>query len=86
MQTADAKMLPYAGKVFVLTGKDPDGKPRSFYKERIEAAGAKMAAAVSGNTDYLVIADPASTSSKAVKARKLGTKLISYQEAAAMLQ
>ena len=57
-----------------------------MYKERIEAAGAKMAAAVSGNTDYLVIADPASTSSKAVKARKLGTKLISYQEAAAMLQ
>jgi len=86
VRTADAKMLPYAGKVFVLTGKDPDGKPRSFYKERIEAAGAKMAAAVSGNTDYLVIADPASTSSKAVKARKLGTKLISYQEAAAMLQ
>ena len=86
VQAVDTEALPYAGKVFVLTGKDPDGQPRSFYKGLIEAAGAKMAAAVSGNTDYLVIADPASTSSKAVKARKLGTKLISYQEAAAMLQ
>ncbi|SFT63244.1 DNA ligase (NAD+) [Selenomonas sp. GACV-9] len=82
----DAAAMPYAGKVFVLTGKDPDGKPRNFYKELIEAAGAKMGAAVSGNTDFLVIADPASTSSKAVKARKLGTKLISYQETAEMLQ
>ncbi len=29
---------------------------------------------------YLVIADPDSTSSKAVKARKLGTKLITEEE------
>ncbi|MCR5438227.1 MAG: hypothetical protein K6F01_02100 [Selenomonas sp.] len=82
----DTETMPYAGKVFVLTGKDPAGKPRSFYKELIEGVGAKMGAAVSGNTDYLILADPNSTSSKAEKARKLGTKLLSYQEAVEMLQ
>ena len=34
---------------------------------------------------YLVIADPASTSSKAVKARKLGTKLITEAELDALV-
>ena len=85
-RAADEVPKPHAGKVFVLTGKDPQGSPRSYYKELIEAAGAKMAASVSGNTDYLVIADPESSSSKAEKARKLGTTLISYQQAAEMLQ
>lgn len=81
----DEAAMPYAGKIFVLTGKDPEGKPRSYYKELIEASGAKMTSAISGNTDYLVIADPASTSKKAEKARKLGTALISYQQTIKML-
>lgn len=82
---ADESVMPYAGKVFVLTGKDPQGNPRSYYQALIEAAGAKMATAVSGNTDYLVLADPASSSKKAETARALGTALISYQQAAKML-
>jgi DNA ligase (NAD+) len=42
-------------------------------------------AAVTKELQYLVIADPASTSSKAVKARKLGTKLITEAELEAMI-
>ena len=44
-----------------------------------------MLAAVTKELNYLVIADPASTSSKAVKARKLGTKLITEEELMAMI-
>ena len=66
------------GKVFVLTGKMP--KKRNEYEAIITSKGGIVAGSVSKNTDYLVIADVSSTSSKAVKARKLGTKLISPEE------
>lgn len=67
-----------SGKVFVLTGKMP--KKRNEYETMITSKGGIVAGSVSKNTDYLVIADVSSTSSKAVKARKLGTKLISPEE------
>lgn len=67
-----------SGKVFVLTGKMP--KKRNEYEAMITSKGGIVAGSVSKNTDYLVIADVSSTSSKAVKARKLGTKLISPEE------
>ena len=67
-----------SGKVFVLTGKMP--KKRNEYEAMITSKGGIVAGSVSKNTDYLVIADVGSTSSKAVKARKLGTKLISPEE------
>lgn len=67
-----------SGKVFVLTGKMP--KKRNEYETMITSKGGIVAGSVSKNTDYLVIADVNSTSSKAVKARKLGTKLISPEE------
>ncbi|CAB4196909.1 Lig NAD-dependent DNA ligase (contains BRCT domain type II) [uncultured Caudovirales phage] len=43
-------------------------------------AGAELKSSVGKGLTYLVIADPNSTSSKAVAARKLGTKLISEDE------
>jgi DNA ligase (NAD+) len=46
----------------------------------IEGAGHVFKSGVSKGLDYLVIADPASTSSKAVKARKLGTVCIGEAE------
>ena len=73
----------YAGKVFVLTGKMVH--PRSYYVEKIEAAGGKEGSSVNSKTDYLVIADVNSQSSKAKKARELGTKLISPEELEKML-
>ena len=73
----------YAGKIFVLTGKM--AQPRSYYVELIENAGGKEGKSVSSKTDYLVIQDVNSTSSKAVKAREVGTKLISPEELVDML-
>ena len=73
----------YAGKIFVLTGKM--AQPRSYYVELIEKAGGKEGKSVSSKTDYLVIQDVNSTSSKAVKAREVGTKLISPEELVDML-
>ncbi len=80
----DVVMGEFVGKVFVLTGKM--AHPRSYYEELIAKAGAKTGSGVSKSTDYLVIADVNSTSTKAKKARELGTKLISPEELEEMLQ
>ncbi|MBQ1808198.1 MAG: hypothetical protein IIZ87_01520, partial [Selenomonas sp.] len=82
-EKAAAPAGDYAGKIFVLTGKM--AQPRSYYVELIESAGGKEGKAVSSKTDYLVIQDVNSTSSKAVKAREVGTKLISPEELVNML-
>ena len=72
------KTLPFTDKSFALTGKMP--RPRSYYEKLIKENGGTVVSSVSKNTTYLVIADTNSTSSKAEKARKLGTKLISPDE------
>jgi len=74
----------FAGKIFVLTGKM--AQPRNYYVELIERVGGKEGKSVTGRTDYLVIQDVHSTSAKAVKAREMGTKLVSPEELVAMLQ
>lgn len=78
LPNAESSNSNISGKVFVLTGKMP--KKRNEYETMISSKGGIVACSVSKNTDYLVIADVSSTSSKAVKARKLGTKLISPEE------
>ena len=83
-QKQEAPASEFAGKIFVLTGKMEH--PRSYYVEKIEAAGGKEGSAVNSKTDYLVIADVNSTSTKAKKARELGTKLISPEELEEMLK
>ena len=73
----------FVGKTFVLTGKGPQS--RSYYENLIVEAGAKVGKAVNSKTDFLVMADVNSTSSKAKKARELGTELISYEKMEKML-
>lgn len=73
----------FAGKNFVLTGKMP--LPRSHYEEVIKKAGGNVQSAVNSKTDFLVIADTNSTSTKARKARELGTELISPEQMETML-
>jgi len=73
-----------AGKNFVLTGKMPE--PRSYYEAKIQAAGGNVQSGVNSKTDYLVIADTSSTSSKAQKARQLGTTLVAPEELLALLE
>lgn len=67
-----------AGKTFCLTGTMTRKRP-DIHSDIIRAGGIVLDDAKKG-LDYLVIADPNSSSSKAVKARKNGTKLISEQQ------
>ena len=70
--------LRFTDKHFVLTGKMD--RPRSYYEELIKNHGGMVSSSVSKNTDYLVMADLKSTSTKVQKARKLGVKIISPEE------
>jgi DNA ligase (NAD+) len=65
---------PLMGKIFVLTGTLPTLK-REEAKYRIEAAGGKVAAAVSKKTDFVVAGEDAG--SKLDKAGALGITVIS---------
>lgn len=69
---------PLAGLSFCFTGSS--SRPRNELTQLVESKGGRVLAGVTKDLNYLVIADPASTSSKAVKARKYGTKLITEAE------
>lgn len=64
-----------SGKHFCFTGTM--STPRKNLQQMVVAAGGEVDKTVSKGTTHLVIDDVASTSSKAVAARKIGTKLIS---------
>lgn len=72
-----------AGMSLCFTGSSTLSRPE--LTRLVESKGGRVLAAVTKELQYLVIADPASTSSKAVKARKLGTKLITEEELMAMI-
>ncbi|MCX8018753.1 MAG: NAD-dependent DNA ligase LigA, partial [Rhodocyclaceae bacterium] len=69
-QRADA---PLSGKSFVLTGTLPS-MTREEAKALIEAAGGKVASAVSKKTDYVVAG--AEAGAKLTKAQELGVAII----------
>lgn len=69
---------PLSGKTIVLTGTLP-GITREEAAARLEAAGARVAGAVSKKTDFVVAGE--SAGSKLDKARKLGVPILGWDEA-----
>lgn len=63
-----------------ISGKLPSGKKKADYQAPLLAAGYELVDDVTKDLHYLVLADAGSTSSKAVKARKLGVRVITEEE------
>ena len=70
-----------SGVSFCFTGIRPD----AAMKEQIEDGGGSIKGSVGSGLTYLVTKDPKSTSGKAKKARAQGTKVISMDDAKALL-
>ena len=79
------KALPFAGKIFVITGSLNHFKNREECQELIERLGGKTAGSVSAKTSYLINNDVNSTSGKNKKAKDLGIPIISEEEFLSML-
>ena len=73
---------PLSGKTFVITGTLPS-LSRDDAKDRVEAAGGKVAGSVSKKTDYVVAGTEAG--SKLVKAQELGVAVIDEAALLALL-
>lgn len=72
-------------KTLCITGKLPSGRKKGDYKAPLAAHGIALVDEVRAGLDYLVLADPNSTSAKAKKARKLDIPLLSEEELVALL-
>lgn len=71
------------GKSFCITGSL--STVRKEYEELIEQQGGKNVSGVTSKTDYLVTNDQVTETKKLLKARELGTNIISEDELAEML-
>ncbi|MEE2901259.1 MAG: NAD-dependent DNA ligase LigA [Myxococcota bacterium] len=73
-----------SGLSFCFSGSH--SKPRKQLQALVEDNGGEIRSGVSKGLSYLVLADPSSTSSKATKARKLGTEVIGEDSFMALIE
>lgn len=85
MPQTSSNNLNLSGFTFVITGSLNHFANRDEAKEKIEAAGGKVAGSVSAKTNYLVNNDVNSTSGKNKKAKELGVSIIDENELLKML-
>lgn len=69
-----------AQRTVCISGKLPSGRKKADYADPLQAVGIVLVDDVTKGLDYLVVADPESTSGKAQKARKLGVRILSEEE------
>ncbi|AKT39807.1 NAD-dependent DNA ligase LigA [Chondromyces crocatus] len=69
---------PLASLTFCFTGSGT--RPRGELTQLVESNGGRVLGSVTKELNYLILADPSSASSKAEKARKYGTKLITEEQ------
>jgi len=86
VETPQDKSVKLDGKIFVITGKLIYHNNRQQLINEIEAAGGKVASAVSSKTDYLVNNDIQSTSAKNKKALELKVPIITEEELMEMME
>lgn len=78
--TSNNKKENILGKVFVITGSLCRYLNRNELVNAIESMGGKVSGSVSSKTDFLINNDVNSTSSKNIKAKKLGVPIITEEE------
>ena len=74
---------PLQGMKFCITGEL--SQPRSEIEKKIKLSGGLLVNSVSKNTNYLVTNEKESSSSKFIKAKELGIKIISEEELLALI-
>ena len=67
-------------RTLCISGRLPSGKKKADYQAALAAQGIDLVDDVTRGLALLVLADPASTSSKAVKARQWGVQVIGEEE------
>ena len=66
-------------KTICISGKLPSGRKKADFAEPLRAAGYELVDEVIKGLDFLVLAEPGSTSGKAEKARRLGVAVITEE-------
>lgn len=79
-EVQEVKGADLKGKIFVITGSVHIFKNRNEIKDKIELLGGKVSGSVSKNTSYLLNNDIDSNSSKNIKAKNLGTPIITEEQ------
>jgi DNA ligase (NAD+) len=82
--TAPVSEAAEAKPTVCISGKLPSGRKKADYAEPLAQAGYTLVDEVAKGLSVLVLADPASTSAKAEKARKMGVRIIGEDELMAL--